>query len=173
MLTVNAHLFNPSSQITIATGNVAFGLQFQNQDIGSAVITNLVLVPGANVIATAVHYQPSGGASTASGQILLENYIQGIPSSTLIIGTSDTTPIASLKQALLTIQLGTTIPPLEQNLITQASLTFPLNIAQTSTAQSSFVLGNPFTATINLVEVIANATYNDLFLGQINVCAIL
>ncbi|KAI5474806.1 pre-rrna processing protein [Pseudohyphozyma bogoriensis] len=167
-INVNAHLYNPSSQITIGTGDVAFGLQFQNELIGTADITNLILVPGANVIATAVHYAPSGSAETAAGQVLLENFIQGIASTTLIVGNDGTTNIDSLKAALESIQLTTTIPPLEQNLITEAKLTFPLNIADTSVADATFMLGNPFTAEINLISVVTNATYNGIFLGQIN-----
>jgi hypothetical protein len=94
---VNAHLFNPSN-ITIGTGDVQFGLNFNGQMIGYAVIANLVLVPGENVVPTAVHYQPQGTAQVAAGQLLLENFVQAVPSNTLIQGRSDTTPIQSLQQ---------------------------------------------------------------------------
>jgi hypothetical protein len=56
---------------------VAFSLQFQGQDIGTAVIPGLVLLPGDNIIATQVHYQPNGDVATAVGQQLLENFVQG------------------------------------------------------------------------------------------------
>ncbi|KAM0750211.1 hypothetical protein T439DRAFT_247618 [Meredithblackwellia eburnea MCA 4105] len=167
-INVNAHLFNPSSQITIGTGDVAFGLTFQGQTIGTADITNLILVPGANVVPTAVHYQPSGGASTAAGQLLLENFVQGIASDTLIVGNSGTTNIASLVQALEAIQLSTTIPPLQQNLVTQANLAFPLDIGTTGVAQATITLANPFTASINILSVVTNAEYDGLTLGTVN-----
>ncbi|GAA5951249.1 hypothetical protein JCM3765_002422 [Sporobolomyces pararoseus] len=166
-INVNAHLYNPSN-ITIGTGDVAFGLDFQSQQIGTADIANLVLVPGENNVPTAVHYQPRGGAAQAAGQLLLENYIQNVNSSTVIQGNSDTTPIASLKQALATIQLNTVIPAYDQNLITKAALTFPINIGETSIAEAVVTLQNPFTATINLLQVLANATYQDIYLGQVN-----
>ncbi|KAH8925300.1 hypothetical protein BT69DRAFT_1216651 [Atractiella rhizophila] len=166
-INTNAHLFNPSN-ITIITGDVAFNLVFQGQTIGTANIAGLTLVPGNNTVATAVHYSPSGGAARAAGQVLLENYIQAIVSSTVIQGSRDTTPYASLKQALASISLNTQIPPLEQNLITQATLKFPLNIAQTGLATSTFTLVNPFTASINLEAVVANATYHGINLGRIN-----
>lgn len=165
---VNAHLYNPSN-ITIGTGDVAFGLSFQGQTIGSAVIPGLILKPGENVIATQVHYQPSGGASTASGQLLLENFVQGTPSDTIIFGSDSTTPIASLKSALGSIKLGTSIPPIHQNLITQANLNIPINVGQTGVVNANFILGNPFTASINLLSVVTNATYRGINLGQINV----
>lgn len=168
----NAQLYNPSN-ITIGTGDVVFGLSFQGQIIGSAVITGLVLVPGINIVPTAVHYQPTGGASTVAGMKLLENYIQGIASDTIIVGKSGsgTTSIASLQAALGSIQLNTVIPPITVNLITQASLTFPADIASISPAiaTSHFQLANPFTAEITLLSVLANATYQGHFLGQIRV----
>lgn len=139
--------------------------------IGSAQITGLVLVPGDNLVPTAVHYQPSGSAA-AVGQVLLENFVQGIVSDTLIVGSSSTTPIKSLQEALGSIQLATTIPPLHQNLIIQAALVFPLDIAkdgQGGIAASTFNLANPFTASINLLSVKAVATYQGIPLGTINV----
>ncbi|KEI38050.1 uncharacterized protein L969DRAFT_18838 [Mixia osmundae IAM 14324] len=157
-INVNAHIFNPS-EITIGTGDVAFGLTFENTAIGTANIANLVLVPDQNVVATAVHYQPEGDAAVAVGQQLLENYVQAVPSDTIIVGSASTTPIESLQQALGTIRLNTVIPPLMQNLITQANLVFPLDIVQTGIAQATFNLDNPFTAAINLNAVTAVAIY--------------
>lgn len=85
------------------------------------------------------------------------------------MGTSDTTPIASLREALQTIQLGTTIPALNRTLVTQANLDFPLDIGDTGIADATFNLDNPFTASINLIDVIADASYKGVPLGQINV----
>lgn len=128
--------------------------------------------PPANVRADetcrTVHYQPSGGDAQAAGQQLLENYIQDVNSSTIIQGTDSTTPIDSLKPALKTIQLGTIIPAYTQNLITQAALSFPIDIATTNKASTKVTLQNPFTAQVNLLQVLANATYADNYLGQVN-----
>lgn len=185
---VNAHLFNPSN-ITIGTGDVAFDLIFQGQKIGNAFIPGLVLVPGANVIATQVRYEPSGGAATAAGQLMLENFIQAVTSTTTITGGSDTTPIQSLRQSLASISLNTQIPPLmrqstlsrayyaalmsasTENLIRGASLVFPVDITTTGIANTNFVLANPFTASLNILSVNAAAIYPDgnLNLGVIDV----
>lgn len=102
------------------------------------------------------------------GQQLLENYIQGVSSNTNIQGFMDSTPIESLQLALSDIQLSTTIPALHRNLIISASLVFPADIVQTGIAETSFVLSNPFTASINILALTANATYQDLFLGDID-----
>lgn len=105
----------------------------------------------------------------SAGQSLLENYIQGIDSQTTILGTTDATPIDPLKSALSQIRLSpVTIPALHQNLITSASLEFPLDVVQTGIASTSFTLSNPFTASINLERVGATAFYQNLTLGKID-----
>jgi hypothetical protein len=99
---------------------------------------------------------------------LLENFLQGIDSITTIVGTPDTTPIDSLKLALSEIKLtNVVIPALHQNLISSASLTFPTDIVQTGIAQSTFTLANPFTAGVNILEVTASVTFQNISLGAI------
>ncbi|PWZ00897.1 hypothetical protein BCV70DRAFT_84414 [Testicularia cyperi] len=167
-INVDTTLFNPS-HITIGTGDVSFDLYFQNRLIGQARINGLVLVPGTNIVPTEVRYQPQGAANVRAGQTLLENYVQGVVSDTIIQGTTSTTPIESLKQALSGITLRASIPPLQQLLITQAALVIPPNIAQNGgIASATFNLANPFTASINLLQVKADADYQGIFLGEIN-----
>lgn len=161
----NTELFNPSN-VTIMSGDVSFGLQFNDHPIGSADISNLILVPGSANYSTDVHYAPQG-ANVPSGRLLLENFIQGITSLATIQGTTSATNVESLKLAFSKIALKAEIPALEQNLITSASLIFPENIAKTAIADTTFDLDNPFTAAINLLVIGANATYKGLFLGAI------
>lgn len=126
-----------------------------------------MIVPGNDTYAVQIHYAPEGSA-VPTGQLLLENYLQGVDSDTTIQGSQSSTDIDSLKVALSKITLTpVTVPALHQNLITSASLIFPVNIVQTGIAQASFVLANPFTASINLIKVSAGATYRNLTLGAI------
>lgn len=104
-------MYNPSN-ITIGTGDVSFGLMFMNEMIGVAFIPGLLLVPNENVVPTQVRYMPQGAAQVAAGQTLLENFVQAIVSTAIIVGDDNTTPIESLKQALGSIRLSTDIPPL-------------------------------------------------------------
>ena len=167
LITVNAWLYNPS-HITIGTQDVNFDLHFEGHTIGQAFIKGLVLKPGVNKVPTDVHYSPQGKGNTAVGQKMLENYVQGIQSETIIAGTMHSTPIDSLKQALAGIRLQTMIPPLHQLLIVEARLVIPTNIAQTGKAQSTFQLDNPFTASINLLKVNAKVYYKSHYLGVID-----
>ncbi|KAI0340460.1 hypothetical protein BDW22DRAFT_1360443 [Trametopsis cervina] len=167
LITVTTEIFNPSN-ITIGTGDVSFGLQFEDTTIGAAIINNAIIVPGSSNYSTNVQYRPQGSAIAVGAQ-LLENFLQGIDSSTTIIGTSDPTPIDSLKVALAEIRLNdVVIPAIHQNLISSASLTFPTDIVQTGIAQATFTLGNPFTASINLQEVTAGVTFAGISLGSID-----
>ncbi|KAG2078952.1 hypothetical protein BDR04DRAFT_1124058 [Suillus decipiens] len=152
LITVDTSLFNPRNQI-----------------IGSADLSNMIIQPGSVSYSTDVHYSPQGAAQTAAGQAMLENYLQGVDSQTTIMGTSSSTSISSLEPALAQINLSpVTIPALHQNLIGSASLEFPTDIVQTGVASTTFTLANPFTASINLLEVTAIATYHNLTLGAID-----
>lgn len=51
-------------------------------------------------------------------------------------------------------------------------MSFPIDIATTGIAQAQVSIANPFTATLNLLSVVANGTYNALYLGQVNVSII-
>ncbi|KAH8119480.1 hypothetical protein DFH11DRAFT_1722990 [Phellopilus nigrolimitatus] len=167
LIKVTTELFNPSN-ITIGTGDVSFTLQFEDTTIGSALISDLVIIPGNGNYSTDVHYAPQGGAVSA-GQQMLENFLQGVDSNTVIVGSSDTTPIDSLKLALSEIKLSpVVIPALHQNLVASASLKFPTDIVQTGIASTSFTLADPFTASISLLEVAVVVTFQNITLGSIS-----
>ncbi|KAH8992759.1 hypothetical protein EDB86DRAFT_3078965 [Lactarius hatsudake] len=151
LIKVSSSLFNP-----------------RNQQIGTADLTNLLLLPGNQSYPIGVHFQPQGD-SVLAGQALLENYLQGVTSETTIQGSQDSTTIDSLKVALSEIRLTPVeIPALHQNLISSASLELPTNIVQTGIASASFTLDNPFTASINLLEVTTTVTYQQLTIGKID-----
>ena len=148
--------------------DVAFDLVYAGETIGTANILGLILTLGENLVATQVRYSPQGSAR-AAGQQLLERFVQGTPSDTTISGGQKTTPIASLSAALASIRLATTIPPITENLITEAQLSFDTDIGTTGVANAKFILSNPFSASINLIGVLTNATYEGIVLGNINV----
>lgn len=90
-------------------------------------------------------------------------------SNTTIKGSLSSTRIPSLKEGLSKILLEPVpVRPLNQTLIRSTSLVFPVDIVQTGNATSSFVLSNPFTASINLHRVTAVATFQNLILGKID-----
>ncbi|KAF8524806.1 hypothetical protein BU17DRAFT_84312 [Hysterangium stoloniferum] len=166
LIKVTTTLNNPSN-LTIAIGDVAFNLLFENQNIGQADISGLKVIPGDANYSTDVHFQPQGGAE-AAGRTLLENFLQGVTSQTVIVGSSDTTNVESLVPALEQITLNADIPALHQNLITATNIVFPPDIVKTGIASATVALSNPFTASINLLVVSANAVFQNLTLGKVD-----
>ena len=103
---------------------------------------------------------------------MLENYLQGVTSDTTIQGSQGSTAIDSLKVAISDIRLTPVeIPALHQNLISSATLELPTNIVKTGIAYASFTVDNPFTASINILEVTSTVTYGaygQLTIGEID-----
>jgi hypothetical protein len=146
---------------------VSFELQFEDETVGTANIENLVITPGDMKPPIDVHFAPQGDAVSA-GRTLLENFLQGIDANTAIVGTTSATNVQSLKQALSQIRLSpVTIPALNRTLIQSVSLTFPQNIVDTGVATTTFTLSNPFTASINLLQMAASASFQGINLGSI------
>jgi hypothetical protein len=101
--------------------------------------------------------------------VLLENYLQGVTSDTTIQGSQGSTAIDSLKVAISDLRLTPVeIPALHQNLISSAALVLPANIVQTGIAYASFTVSNPFTASINILEVTSAVKYEELTIGNID-----
>jgi len=161
-------LFNTSESFIVILFVLCLIHRSRNTAIGEADLSDMVIKPGNQTYPTDVHYAPQGGA-VAAGRQLLENFLQGVDVDTTISGSTDSTPIESLKTALSQIVLSpVTIPALHQSLIKGVSITFPEDIVQTGIAQTSFTLDNPFTASINLLKVGAEATFHNLTLGTID-----
>lgn len=166
-ITVDTALYNPSDT-TVGAGDVSFGVLFQDDLIGTALINNIVLVPGVNNVPTQINYMPIGSTNVASGQLLLENYVQNVTSDALVAGNDQTTPIPSLLQGLSGISLSTQIPPLFKLIVTEAILEVPKDIAQTGIAMVNVVIANPFTASINILQLQAAANLQTITIGTIN-----
>lgn len=100
---------------------------------------------------------------------MLENYLQGVTSDTTIQGSQGSTAIDSLKVAISDLRLTPVkIPTLHQNLIGSAALVLPTNIARTGIAYASFTIDNPFTASINILDVTSTVEYEQLTIGKID-----
>ncbi|KAF7308835.1 hypothetical protein MKEN_01083400 [Mycena kentingensis (nom. inval.)] len=122
-----------------------FGKFSAPRDVVIVLSANLIL-PRNESYAIDVHCPPQAGHS-----------------NTVIAGSTRSTPIQSFKSALHKITLSpATIPALHQKLISSTTIGFPIDIIVTGTAQASFALANPSTASINLLTVGANATFHGI-----------
>ncbi|KAJ7675082.1 hypothetical protein B0H17DRAFT_1161695 [Mycena rosella] len=160
LIKVDSALFNPRY--------VKLACFYPSVDVLQSSQSNLIIAPGNATYPIDVHYSPQGVTASAAGQKLLENFLQGVDSDSVIAGTTDSTPISSLKTALSEILLKpVTIPAIHQTLIQSATIEFPTDIVTTGIAEAAFTLANPFTASINLLTVGATATFQGLTLGTI------
>lgn len=118
--------------------------------------------------------EPPSGADLLEIDKLFSQYVSGANQTLNVVGDSvepsgaGSAPIEWLSTAFKTLELNVTLPGLQQQLISEVSLIFPTDIVQTGIAEATFTLDNPFTAGLNVIEITSNATYQDLFLGEID-----
>lgn len=185
-INAGASIFNPSS-VGIITNDVIFAMEFNAQVIGSVTFNEFSLPSGRTNLLAEIHYAPTDSDAVAAGIVFLGNYIQGIASNISIIGTSTSSPYGSLQPAFGNISIQTSFPPLLKPLLTagahlhtfvsqphtypfflgHTAITFPIDVATLEGAQVSLNISNPFTASINIISIIADLTYQNLSLGQI------
>lgn len=117
---------------------------------------------------------PPSGSDLDEIDKLFSQYVSGLNQTLNVDGNyvepggEGTAEVEWLSTAFKTLELNVTLPGLQATLITAASLTFPTDIVQTGIAEATFTLSNPFTAGLNVIEVTANTTFRDLFLGEID-----
>ncbi len=168
MITLDTALYNPSD-LTIGVGDVNFNTLYTGDLIGQALINGLTVTPGVNNVPTVLRYSPQGAHNVRAGQTVLENYVQNITSDATVAGTRGSTPIESLQQALSGVSLDTKIPPLERLIITGAILEVPRDIAQNGgVATTQVIVDNPFTASLNIIRVKAQAEYAGATIGTVD-----
>ncbi len=168
-ITLDTALFNSSDLTIIGVGDVSFNTLYTDSVIGQAIINTLLVTPGVINTSTVLRYPPQGAANVRAGQTVLENHVQNITSQAVVSGTRDSTPIDSLKQALSGVPLGTSIPSLGRLIITGAILTAPRDVAQNGgVCSTKVIVDNPFTASLNIIQVAAQAIYNGNTIGTVD-----
>ena len=99
----------------------------------------------------------------------LDDFVGGSDVEVVISGFSQSTAVGSLLEAFESLNITATLPALKANLLNSASLeVLPTTGHADDVAHATVSLANPFTASINLLEVNAVATFGNLTLGRIN-----
>lgn len=90
----------PKKDVTLFTSDISLPVLYQNYEVGRAIIPDLGLIPGTNVIDTLVRYMPADANSTVA-QDLLTKYLQppggttGTQDASVVIdGSSKANPAA-------------------------------------------------------------------------------
>jgi hypothetical protein len=154
-------LTNPSA-ITITVGDIVFRTIAFGYDLGPTLLKQVTIAPGANSYTAEFQLTPSADTAqqTVIGQIL-SGYLMGGTFPLTVQGTTASTPIASLQEALAGVKLATSITGIAPSLITKAQVSniqfaLPPNPI---TASTYVTLNNPLDTSFGLLSIHAKIIY--------------
>jgi len=160
---------NPSN-VGITVGRVQYDAFFQKQKIGTVIIPNMVMNPGANTISSTMYFSPQSGAARAAGRQLMSGYLGGRSALVGMQGSPATvTDIVSLKRALSAIQIQTTMPGLSGVSVMRGayiSVDFTKLLFEQEVF-ASFDAYNPLDAPIQFLRMNTKMMYNGASVGSL------
>ncbi|KAL1919985.1 uncharacterized protein VTP21DRAFT_1131 [Calcarisporiella thermophila] len=159
-------LQNPSD-IALNLGDVSFGVHFQEKNIGGLSLKALELKRGENKLTGRFVLNPKGD-SAAAGEKALENFLEGITSDMLVVGSKDSTPIESLKDGLDTLRIPAAVPGVTEKLIRNATAVASIDAIIDKKTNSTVVLYNPIDTAFTITHMKANITYQNGPLGEVD-----
>ncbi|KAF9434266.1 hypothetical protein BGZ76_008312 [Entomortierella beljakovae] len=163
----NVGLQNPSG-LTVKVGKVSFDISNNGAKLGSAIIDNMVLAPGANVLPAVFQLAPSDAKVRDN---FLSSFVIGSEFQLSVAGGDDSTDIASLKEAMGSVQLSAGIKGITDKLVgegsaAQANLGKMLYGPRETKVQ--VVIYNPFDTELYVDTMSANVVWKGKAFGTIN-----
>lgn len=151
-------LDNPS-QITINLGDITLDVNMNefNALVGQTILKDLTLKPGNNTLSCEMHM---GGSNAQALLQLLSNYMTGAHVPLTVTGSDKSTEIASLKDAMSTVKLDTSMTGQTEKLIQSATVKAKAIEALAGKAKTSIVLHNPLDTEFSLRKVEAAVFMN-------------
>ncbi|KAF9900680.1 hypothetical protein BX616_002526 [Lobosporangium transversale] len=117
----NVVLQNPSG-LTVKVGQVGFNIGYAGNHMGQAIVKDMVLIPGANILPAVFHLAP---ADTHIRDGFLSGFVAGASFQLEIAGGEDSTTVASLKEAMASVKMSSTIAGITDKLIAPGSAAQP------------------------------------------------
>ncbi|KAI8071000.1 hypothetical protein BC940DRAFT_365659 [Gongronella butleri] len=149
--------FNNPSQITIIVGDINFTAKTKDgSQVGQVFLSNVSIKPGNNTFDAIFHL---AGATNVIGQ-LFSDYLTNAQVPLTIVGTQDSTKIASLQPAFSSVQLATTMNGIQANLIVGIEVTMTLSGLISKKSTSKVTLRNTFATEYILTGVKAEVFFN-------------
>lgn len=151
---------NNPSPISITVGDVTLRVTYQGYDIGPAIISNLVAVPGANTYTADFQLTPTADSAQQSVVAsVLSGYLMQKTFDFQVVGNTDSTTVDSLKEGFAGLNLKTTLTGIPPTLVTTSAMynfgaTFPCPV--TICAQVLFVIQNSIDTGFSIESVNAN-----------------
>lgn len=109
----NVVLQNPSG-LTVKVGDVAFNIGYAGNNMGRAVVKDMILVPGNNTLPAVFHMSPSN-EHVRDG--FLTGFVAGASFTLDVAGAADSTKVESLKEAMASVKMASTIKGITDKLI--------------------------------------------------------
>jgi hypothetical protein len=131
---------------------------------------NYILDRGENTGNVIAQFAPKTDDALKVGKELLNNFMAGKPNDVVIKGTLESTPISSLKKALASLELGTSMPGLvsDKNVILKARFAIGLNTIFDSKGTASIDAFNPLDTTIKFLRIQSTITSDGKLIGNID-----
>ncbi|CAO3693098.1 unnamed protein product [Umbelopsis ramanniana] len=154
-------LTNPSA-ITITVGDIVFRTIAFGYDLGPTLLKQVTIAPGANSYSAEFQLTPSADTAQQAviGQIL-SGYLMGGTFPLTVQGTTASSPIASLQEALAGVKLATSITGIAPSLITKAEVSnIQFNLPPNPITAATYVtLNNPLDTSFGLLSIHAKIIY--------------
>ncbi|KAG0051481.1 hypothetical protein BGZ83_003725 [Gryganskiella cystojenkinii] len=165
----NVVLQNPSG-LTVKVGQVSFDIGYAGNAMGKAVVSNMVLTPGANVLPAVFHLAPT---NTHIRDAFLSGFVAGASFTLDVAGGADSTTVASLKDAMASVKMASTITGITDKLIAEGSHAEPgllnmLQMTQPRTTPVQVMMYNPFDTEMYIESMTANTVWNGMNFGVVN-----
>ncbi|KAG0082242.1 hypothetical protein BGZ93_002499, partial [Podila epicladia] len=157
----NVVLQNPSG-LTVKVGEVGFNIGYAGHAMGRAVVANMVLVPGANTLPAVFHLTPD---SDAVRDAFLSGFVAGASFTLDVAGGADSTTVASLKDAMASVKLSSTIKGITEKLIGPGTAAEPgllemLQLLHPRATPVQVMVYNPFDTPLYIKHMTANNVWN-------------
>lgn len=149
---------NPSF-ITITIGDISFDTFVAGVNIGPTILNNLTIAPGAHQYAAEFHLTPNG-ANAPVVSAALSGYLQHQTMPLNVKGSSNSTPIASLKEGLSGVSLTGTLTGIDAHLIT-GGVVKNLDLLKFS-ADTYITIQNPLDVQFSITSIKASIMYQGI-----------
>ncbi|KAG0305312.1 hypothetical protein BGZ97_001149 [Linnemannia gamsii] len=165
----NVVLQNPSG-LTVKVGDVAFNIGYAGNAMGRAVVKDMVLVPGNNTLPAVFHMAPSN-EHVRDG--FLTGYCAGASFTLDVAGAADSTKVESLKDAMASVKMASTIKGITDKLIPVGSGAQPdiLNMLQMTAPRKTPVqvmIYNPFDTPLFIKKMKATNYWQGKYFGDLD-----
>ncbi|KAF9548894.1 hypothetical protein EC957_005246 [Mortierella hygrophila] len=165
----NVVLQNPSG-LTVKVGDVAFNIGYAGNNMGRAVVNDMVLAPGANTLPAVFHLAPTND-HVRDG--FLTGFVAGASFTLDVAGAADSTKVESLKEAMASVKMASTIKGITDKLIPLGSGAQPniLDMLQMTGPRKTPVqvmIYNPFDTPLFIKRMKATNYWQGKYFGELD-----